>query len=347
MSVKKKHFGYLKDGREVFLYHLENQKGFSVEITDFGVNIVSTMVRNKFGEMRDVTLGYETLEGYFENGPMFGATVGRNVNRISHARFSIDGKMYEVAKNRGKHNIHSDKEHGFHKVLWDSEIIDENAVKFSYVSPDGEQGFPGELKVSIIYTVTESNAIIISYYGVSNKKTLINLTNHNYFNLGGHDSGRMEDMEVRILADYFTPVDEDTIPTGEIRPVENTPMDFRKRKPVKDEIDADDEQLKIGKGYDHNFVIRNEHCGIRKMAEAADMKQGITMEVYSDLPGMQFYTGNTLKETKGKGGVVYKERCGFCMEPHYFPDSINKKQFEAPVFEAGEVYQTTTIYQFS
>ena len=213
MGVTKESFGFLEDKREAFLYTIENQNGFAVKVTDFGVNIVSLLVKNKEGNIKDVALGYDTLEEYFENGIMFGATVGRNVNRISNARFEIDGKEYHVAKNRGKHNIHSDKEHGFHKVLWDSEIIDDHAVKFTYVSPDGEQGFPGTLVTNIIYTVTETNGLIVSYHAVSDKKTLINLTNHNYFNLGGHESGTIENTKVRIYADEFTPINEDTIPT--------------------------------------------------------------------------------------------------------------------------------------
>ncbi|MDD4370804.1 MAG: galactose mutarotase [Anaerostipes sp.] len=337
MSVKREVFGCLHNGKKAYIYTIENKNGFSVKVTDFGVNIVSTMVKDKDGITRDVSLGYDTLEEYFENGIMFGATVGRNVNRISNAAFTIDGIKYQVAKNRGKHNIHSDKEHGFHKVLWNSEIIDENAVKFTYLSPDGEQGFPGNLQVSIIYTVTKGNGLMISYHAVSDKKTLINLTNHNYFNLGGHDSGTIEETKVRILADWFTPVDEDTIPTGEIRKVEGTTMDFRRFKAVNTDIE---------KGYDHNFVIQNPNCGVRKMAEAVDETTGIAMEVYSDLPGMQFYTGNTMKKTKGKGGIMYGKRCGFCMEPHYFPNSINTKEFDAPVYEAGQVYETVTIYQF-
>ena len=338
MGVTKESFGFLEDKREAFLYTIENQNGFAVKVTDFGVNIVSLLVKNKEGNIKDVALGYDTLEEYFENGIMFGATVGRNVNRISNARFEIDGKEYHVAKNRGKHNIHSDKEHGFHKVLWDSEIIDDHAVKFTYVSPDGEQGFPGTLETNIIYTVTETNGLIVSYHAVSDKKTLINLTNHNYFNLGGHESGTIENTKVRIYADEFTPINEDTIPTGEIRKVEHTPMDFREWKKIKNDLYAEDEQLEKGKGYDHNFVIRNKDCGFRKMAEALDEEQGIKMEVYSDLPGLQFYTGNTMKSTKGKGGVIYGKGCGFCMEPHYFPNSINTKEFDAPVFIAPGLF---------
>jgi len=243
MGVTKESFGFLEDKREAFLYTIENQNGFAVKVTDFGVNIVSLLVKNKEGNIKDVALGYDTLEEYFENGIMFGATVGRNVNRISNARFKIDGKEYHVAKNRGKHNIHSDKEHGFHKVLWDSEIIDDHAVKFTYVSPDGEQGFPGTLVTNIIYTVTETNGLIVSYHAVSDKKTLINLTNHNYFNLGGHESGTIENTKVRIYADEFTPINEDTIPTGEIRKVEHTPMDFREWKKIKNDLYAEDEQL--------------------------------------------------------------------------------------------------------
>lgn len=346
MSVKIEKFGELPDGRIASLYQLKNHQGFEVHVTDFGVNIQSIFVKNCCGQKKDVALGFDHLKDYQENHGMFGATVGRNVNRISNAKFQIDGKEYHLAKNRGKHNIHSDKEHGFHKVLWDAEVIDENAVKFSYISPDGEQGFPGELKVSVVYTITEADGLILSYEAVSDKKTLINLTNHNYFNLGGHESGNIEDTEVRICADEFTPVDEETIPTGEIRKVEGTPMDFREYRTIGRDILNGDNQIRFGKGYDHNFVIRSPHCGIRKAAEAFNRKQGIMMEVYSDLPGLQFYTGNTIKDTVGKGGVIYKERSGFCMEPQYFPNSINTDTFEAPVFEPGEIYHAAVIYQF-
>ena len=346
MSVEKKRFGILPDGRTAGLYKIKNQKGFEVHVTDFGVNIVSLLVKNRNGEKKDVALGFDHLEDYMDNHGMFGATVGRNVNRISNAEFEIDGRTHCLAKNRGRHNIHSDKEHGFHKVLWDAEIIDENAVKFSYVSPDGEQGFPGELKVMVTYTVTEAGGLIISYEAVSDKKTLINLTNHNYFNLGGHESGSIEDTEVKILADEFTPVDEDIIPTGEFRQVEGTPMDFRRRKRIQKDISDDYDQLKYGNGYDHNFVIRSSGCGIRKIAEAYQRQQGILMEVYSDLPGLQFYTGNSICDIQGKGGVIYRKRSGFCMEPQYFPNSINTETFEAPVFDAGEKYHAAVMYQF-
>ena len=334
MSVTKKYFGSLFDGRKAYIYTIKNEQGFSVKVTDFGVNIISILVKNKEGIFKDVALGYDTLEEYFDNSMMLGATVGPNVNRISNARFEIDGIEYKVAKNRGNHNIHSDKEKGFHKVLWDSEIIDENAVKFSYTSPDGENGFPGNLNITIIYTVTKSNGLIISYYGVSDKKTVINVTNHNYFNLGGHDSGIIDNTQVRIIAQEYTPIDEDIIPTGEIKKVENTDMDFRQIR-------------KIGnKSYDHNFVISNQNSGIRKIAEAYNQTEAIYMEVYSDLPGMQFYTGNTMKTQKAKDGVLYSERCGFCMEPQYYPNSVNIDGFEKPIFEKGEEYKTTTIYEF-
>lgn len=334
MSVVQKEFGRLSDSRMAYVYEIKNKKGFCVEVTNYGVNIISIYTWNKFGQLQDVALGYDTLEEYCDNHMMFGSTVGRNVNRISNAKFVLDGVEYHVAQNRGKHNIHSDKEHGFHKVLWDAEIIAENAVKFSYLSPDGDQGFPGEVKISIVYTVTEADGLMISYYGVSDKKTILNVTNHNYFNLGGHKSGIIDDTEVTILADAYTPVDEDTIPTGEIKSVEGTKMDFRQPKMIGTEA------------YDHNFVIRDQHCGIRKMANAVDKAKGIGMEVYSDLPGLQFYTGNTMQTIIGKDGAHYGPRCGFCMEPHYYPNSINTEGFEKPVFEAGQVYQTTTIYQF-
>jgi len=334
MSVTKEIFGKLLDGRIASVYTIKNESGFSVKITDYGVNIISIWVRNKYKILKDVALGYDTLEEYFDNYMMLGATVGRNVNRISNGKFEIDGNEYKVVQNRGKHNIHSDKDKGFHKVLWNSEIIDENAVKFSYISPDGECGFPGELKVSIIYTVTKSNGLMISYHAISNKKTLINVTNHNYFNLGGHDSGIIDNTKVRIFAEEYTPVDEDIIPTGEIKKVEGSKMDFRKLREIGQE------------SYDYNYVISNQHCGLRKIAEAHNDSQGISMEVYSDLPGMQFYTGNTMRTETAKEGAIYSKRCGFCMEPQYYPNSVNTKGFEKPIFKKNEEYKTTTIYQF-
>lgn len=335
-------FGKLPDGREAQLFHLENKNGTAVEVTNFGVNIVSTIF-----DGTEVTLGYDSLDGYEDNHPMLGATIGRNVNRISNAAFDIDGTTYHLDKNRGKHNIHSDKEHGFHKVLWDYQVVDENAVVFTYVSPHGEQGFPGTLKVSILYTLTDSDGLMVSYCGVSDQKTLINITNHNYFNLDGHNSGSILNTKVKIYADAYTPVDEETIPTGEIRKVEHSAMDFRNWKTIEKGLDEGDTQLDFSGGYDHNFVINHQNIGIRKVAEAVGSKSNIRMELYSDLPGLQFYSGNSLQEPQGKTNTHYEKYSGFCMEPQFYPNSVNTPEFDAPIFDKGEIYKTTTIYQFT
>lgn len=346
MAITKEVFGNLPDGRTAYRFILENSRGTKAEITNFGAILLALWVRDHSGIYQDVVLGYDTLEEYFDNHPMFGATVGRCVNRISNASFSIGDQTYKLVKNRGNHNIHSDKEHGFHKVLWDYEITGNTSLKLTYVSVDGEQGFPGTLQVSLTYTLTEADGLMLSYYAVTNKPTLINMTNHSYFNLGGHKQKDILNTLFCIQADQYTPVDEDIIPTGELRNVGGTPMDFTTPASLRDRIHADFDQLKIEGGYDHNFVIRQPHTGIRKMAEAQDPVTGICMEVYSDSLGLQFYTSNSLASTKGKEGKVYGKYAGFCMEPDFFPNSINTEGFEKPIFTKDREYNYTTIYQF-
>lgn len=346
MSIKKTVFGRLKDGREAYRFTIQNTRGMTADVTNYGAVLISLMAENKDGVFRDVVLGYDDLKGYLDNHPMFGATVGRNANRISNAEFTLEGKVWRLCRNRGPHNIHSDKEKGFHKVLWDYEITGSQAVKFYYISPDGDLGFPGEWKVSVTYTLTEGNGLIISYYGTCDRKSLINMTNHSYFNLAGHDKGEIYNTEITIFGDSYTPVNEDIIPTGEILPVNGTPMDFTVPRRICQAMAEEHPQLRLAGGYDHNYVIRNPHKGVRKIAEAADIKEQIRMEVYSDLPGMQFYTGNSLNGDFGKALAVYQKGWGFCMEPQYFPNSINTRGFEAPVFNKDEEYKTTTIYQF-
>ena len=346
MSIKKELFGMTKEGKEAYIFTLENSKGMKAQVTNYGAILVSLFVKNKYGKLKDIVLGYDKLEDYFSNDLMFGATVGRNVNRIENAQFEIDGTLYNLVKNKGNHNIHSDKENGFHKVLWDFNIVNDNAVEFYYKSFDGEQGFPGNLDISVTYSLSEGNGLIISYRGVSDRKTLINVTNHTYFNLSGHDSSSILDTKVIIDADNYTPIKEEIIPTGEILMVKGTPMDFTKSKLIGEEIDKDFLQLKLAQGYDHNFVLNNQDIGIRKIAEASSESEGIKMEVYSDQPGLQFYTGNTMKETIGKGGVVYKKKTGFCMEPQFYPNSINIRSFKSPIFDKGQEYKNTTVYQF-
>lgn len=342
MSVKKEVFGIHPSGKEVYKFEIVNKQGMKAVITNFGAILISLFVKDKKGAFQDVVLGYDSLEEYLDNHPMFGATVGRNVNRISNAKFELDGKTYLLDKNRGNHNIHSDKEHGFHKVIWDYEITGENSVCLSYLSCDMEQGFPGEVYIKMTYTLTETNGLILSYFATPNKRTILNVTNHTYFNLGGN----IFFTEFCIHAKSFTPVDEDIIPTGEIREVKNTPMDLTKYSFIGDRMNSNYPQLQIEKGYDHNYVLDHPHTGFRLIAQARNMKSGIHMDVYSDMPGMQFYTSNSLKNTIGKNGAVYKKYDAFCMEPDYFPNAINTKGFEKPIFDSNKNFISTTMYQF-
>lgn len=346
MSVEVHSFGMLPDGRMVQRFLLTNVKGTRVEVTNYGAILLSLWVKDNKGVFQDVVLGYEDLVEYLDNHPMFGATVGRCVNRISNASFYLDGIEYQLKQNRGRHNIHSDKEHGFHKQLWDYEIIGDSAIRFYIVSPDGDQGFPGTLRVSLTYTLSEADGLILSYYAETDQKTIINLSNHSYFNLAGHNQSDILDTQFTIHADAFTPIDKEIIPTGELRLVQGTPMDFTKPDSIRNRLYTMDPQLCIESGYDHNYVIHHPHTGLRCMASAMEPSSGIRMAVYGDLPGLQFYTGNSLTETKGKHGMVYERYSGFCMEPQFFPNSINTEGFEKPIFDQDHVYRYTTIYQF-
>lgn len=345
MSIEKRIFGKLQDGRDAFLYTIRNKKGSSALLCDFGAILVSLFVPDRRGELRDVVLGYDALTAYESNFDMLGATVGRNVNRIEKGQFQIDGQRYQLEINENQNNIHSSMGNGFHKVLWTAESYTDDSVTFQYHSPDGENGFPGNLEMNLTYTLTDQDGLILSYHGKSDKNTLVNLTNHSYFNLAGE--GKILDTLVWINADAFTPVREDHVPTGEIWPVEGTPMDFRLPKPIGRDIGADDEQLKNVEGYDHNFVLRGNDVGLRKAASALSEQSGILMTVYTDLPGLQFYGGNTTRDVLGKKGVMIGKNSGFCMESHYFPNSINIANFEQPLLLKEADYRTTTIYQFS
>ena len=342
----KKEFGTTRNGETASCYILKNSKGMKAVVSDFGAILVKLIVPNKDGEKADVVLGFDHLEQYEENPNFFGSTVGRSANRIGGAAFQIDGVTYHLTANENENNLHSDFYHGFHKVLWNADMKDgENAVVFSYNSPDGENGFPGNLKISVTYTLKNDNSLQISYDGISDKKTIINMTNHSYFNLAGHDAGSICDEKMMIDADAFTETDAELIPTGTVIPVEGTPMDFREGKKVAKEIGADYKPLKLAGGYDHNWVLNG--AGFRKVASAESEETGIKMEVYTDLPGIQFYSGNFLAGAKGKEGAVYGKGCGICFETQYFPDAIHKDNFESPITKAGEVYDTTTTWSSS
>ena len=347
MSIQTELFGNLPHNKSAYLYTIKNINGMFIKVSNYGALLTSLVVKNLQGQYKDIVLGYDNLEDYFDNSPLFGAIVGRNINRISNAQFEIDGHIYNLIKNRGIHNIHSDKEHGFHKVLWKTIFLDENSISFSYFSPDQEQNFPGNLSVNVTYTLTNSNALIISIRAISDKTTLINISNHNYFNLSGHDSGDILNTELLINSNFFTPVDKYTIPTGEIRSVLKTPFDFTYSHKIKNDIFKNYNQLKIANGFDHNFVLNNPNIGLRKIAQAKNSNEGISMDVYSDSIGLQFYTGNNLSKIKGKNNVIYDKYSGFCLEPQYFPNSINTDNFEKPIFNPNEEFKTTVIYQFT
>lgn len=347
MSVTRKEFGVTKDGKQAYLYTISSGNGMEAAVTDYGAILVNLLVPDADGNRQDMVLGYDNLADYEENGCFFGATIGRNANRIGGASFTLDGTAYALTANENGNNLHTDFEHGFHKVLWDAKpLSDGNGVQFSYVSPDGENGFPGTVQISVTYSLTPDMGIQITYDGVSDKKTVLNPTNHSYFNLGGHDAGSILDEKMTIHADGFAEIVPGAITTGRIIPVEGTPMDFRRARRIGDEIDADYEQLTLVQGYDHNWALNTTPGKVEKIAQVEDEKAGRTMEVWSDLPGVQFYAGNCITPQAGKGGAHYDKRCALCLETQYFPDSVNRPEFLQPVFEAGQTCHTTTVYKF-
>ena len=340
----KKEFRATKNGEKASCYVLKNSKGMEAVVSDFGASLLKLYVPDKDGKTQDVVLGYETLEDYENGGDSVGATVGRVANRIGTGAFELNGKKYELTKNdNGENTLHGGIDF-YNKRMWDVKEEDDTHVVFALVSPDGDQGFPGEVKIEVSYTITEENELKIHYHAIPDQDTLLNMTNHSYFNLSGHASGTAWNAKVWIDADAFTETDAELIPTGTVVPVEGTPMDFRKEKVVEKEIGADYTPLKLAGGYDHNWVLNGK--GFRKAASAESEETGIKMEVYTDLPGIQFYSGNFLAGSKGKEGAVYEKGYGICFETQYFPDAIHKENFESPITKAGEVYDTTTVYKF-
>lgn len=342
--MEKRHFGTSKKGEEVTLYAFSNKNGMSMEVIDYGASLFSLTVPDKDGNPVDVNLGYDSVDDYGRGTTGFGATVGRNGNRIGKAQFTLNGKTYQLDKNNNGNNLHSGEKH-YHRRMWEVKETTENSITFFMHSPDGDQGFPGTFDVDVTYTLTDDNELRIDYNGAADADTVINMTNHSYFNLNGHASGDILEHELWVDADAFTATDAELIPTGEIVPVEGTPMDFRVKKPVGRDINEDYEALVLGGGYDHNWCLNNKG-EFKKVIEISSELSGITMEVYTDLPGVQIYSGNFLVAEPGKSGVVYKKRAGICFETQCYPDAINHDNFPSPVFKAGEVYKTTTIYKF-
>ena len=344
MSVAQKSFGTTKNGEEVTLYTITNKNNVSVSVIDYGANLVSLMVPDKNGNVEDIVLGFDNVAGYEVNGCFFGAFIGRHGNRIGDAKFELDGVTYELEKNDGKNNLHGGTP-GYHQVMYQAAVGD-NSVTFTRVSPDGEQGYPGNLDVSLTYTLTDDNELKLHYVTKSDKNTLCNLTNHSYFNLKGHKSGQITDHIVTIKANGFTSTSDDLIPDGTIVDVTDTPMDFRKPRCVGDDIDSDYPPIVLAGGYDHNYVLDKPEGTFAKVAEVTEKESGRTMEVYTDLPGVQMYTANFVEDECGKEGAIYQKHHAVCFETQYFPDAVNHENFVSPICRAGEAYDTTTVYKF-
>ena len=349
-KVPAQEFGR-RDGKPVAIYTLKNSKGIEARITEYGATLVSLKIPDRSGSFADVVLGFDTLDGYLQTPPppYFGATVGRYANRIGKARFTLNGKAYTLDKNNGENSLHGGVR-GFDKVVWAAEVQegDANGVKFSYLSKDGEGGYPGNLNVDVIYTLDENNELKIDYHATTDQDTVINLTNHSYFNLAGHNGGDILGHLVMINADRFTPIDSGLIPTGELSKVEGTPFDFRQAKAVGERINATNEQIKFGKGYDHNWVINNSGSGLALAARVTEPISGRVVETLTTEPGIQFYTGNFLDGSmKGKGGVAYQYRHGLTLETQHFPDSPNHPEFPTTTLKKGDAFRSTTVFRFS
>ena len=343
--MKTRDFGMGAKGEKATLYTFENANGMVMEVTDFGATLYALLVPDKDGNQVDVVLGYDNPEGYMgPSGTGFGATIGRNGNRIGKAQFTLNGKTYKLDPNNNGNNLHSGYDY-YHYRMWEVKGTTENSITLSLYSPDGDQGYPGTLDVEVTYTLTDDNELCIDYYGKVDEDTIVNMTNHSYFNLNGHASGNVLDHELWMDADAFTAMDKQLIPTGEIVCVEGTPMDFRVRKTVGRDIEEQYEALIFGGGYDHNWCLNN-HGEFAKVIEFSSDLSGIAMEVYTDLPGVQVYSGNFLKEEQGKDGIVYKHRQGICFETQHYPDAINHDNFPSPIVKKGEEYRTRTVYKF-
>jgi aldose 1-epimerase len=347
-TIIKKPFGRTTDGVSVDLYTLRNKNGLETSITNYGGIVVTLRAPDRNGKLDDIVLGYDNLEGYLKSTPYFGAIIGRYGNRIAKGRFALDGKDYKLAVNNGENSLHGGLK-GFDKVVWQAAEIKNNdspGLRLSYLSKDGEEGYPGNLSVTVTYTLTANDELKVDYTAVTDKKTVLNLTNHSYFNLAG--KGDILKHELTLNADRFTPVDKGLIPTGELRPVKGTALDFTKAAVIGARIDEPEEQVKLGGGYDHNFVINNGGSALTTAATVFEPGSGRVLEVSTTEPGVQFYTGNFLDGSiTGKGGQVYQKRSAFCLETQHYPDSPNKPGFPSTVLEPGKEYRSTTIYKFS
>jgi aldose 1-epimerase len=344
--VRKEVFGNYQ-GKDIYLLTLTNKQGNVIRLINYGAKINWIEVPDKEGKKENITFGYDTFEQTAAGDMSFGSTVGRYANRIANGRFSLEGIEYNLPKNNGPNTLHGGPQ-GWHSVVWDTEVLHDSkfpAVRFTYHSPDMEMGFPGNVDAEVVYTWTDNNEIVMDYKATTDKKTVINLTNHAYFNLHGAGNGSILDHVLTLSASYFTPVDSVMIPTGELRAVEGTPFDFTKPHTIGERLEEKYDQLILGKGYDHNYILDNKEEVDAKVYEPTS---GRVLEVITDQPGLQFYGGNFLNGSQtGHGGKVYNFRTGFCLESGHYPDSPNHPDFPSTVLAPGETYQTRTIYRFS
>jgi aldose 1-epimerase len=349
--VNEATFGVAPDGQQVSVYTLTNANGVEARVTNYGGIVLSLRVPDRDGELDDVVLGFDSLDNYVAGHPYFGAIIGRYGNRIAGGRFTLDGETYELAQNNGPNSLHGG-EQGFDKVVWTAEPFENETgqgLVLTYTSPDGEEGYPGTLQSRVTYTLTDQNELIFDYQATTDRATPVNLTQHTYFNLAGDGSGSILDHEMMLNASRFTPVDSTLIPTGELRSVEGTPFDFREPTPLGSRIEEDEQQIRIGGGYDHNYVIdRSAGDSLTLAARVYEPTSGRVMEVLTTEPGVQLYTGNFLDGSlTGKNGAVYARRTGFCLETQHYPDSPNQPSFPSTILQPGEEYRSTTVYRFS
>jgi len=350
VTITKEAFGTTKGGEAVDIYTLKNAKGSVAKIMTYGGTVVELMVPDKNGKMDDILLGFDNLKDYEEKSPYFGCIIGRYGNRIGKAKFTLDGKEYTLAANNNGQHLHGGIK-GFDKVVWQAKPFESKegpGLKLHYLSKDMEEGYPGNLDVTVTYTLTNDNELKIDYHATTDKPTICNLTNHCYFNLAGQGNGDILGHELMINADNFTPVDEYLITTGQIRPVKGTPFDFTSPTAIGKRINADNQQIKYGPGYDHNWVLNKDDFEMSLAAKVYEPTSGRVMEIFTNEPGIQFYSGNFLDGTlTGKDGKVYGHRSGFCLETQHYPDSPNKPNFPSVILLPGQIYQTTTIHKFS
>lgn len=350
--MRREVFGTTPEGHPIQLYFLTNKNGVEAAITNYGATLVSLKVPDRAGEFADVVLGYDSLDHYIADKRYFGGTIGRYANRIANGTFILDGVICTLARNRGENHLHGGNR-GFNKVVWEASEASEappgDALQLKYLSKDGEEGYPGNLAVQVTYTLTNDDKLQIEYAATTDKTTIVNLTNHSYFNLAGEGNGDIVGHQLMLAAEHFTPADANLIPTGELRRVEGTPFDFTQAEAIGARVNNDDEQLQLAGGYDHNFVLSDGKVDEAILAARVhEPGTGRNLEVWTTQPGIQFYSGNFLDDSiRGKGGKAYEQRYGFCLETQHFPNSPNEPRFPSTVLRPGELFHSKTIYAFS